>query len=239
MAIAVVIPLYNHERFIAEALRSVLAQTRRVDKIVVVDDGSSDASVEEVRKFDDNRIELITQENAGAHAALNHGIAIAAEQCEFITILNSDDVYGPKRIEKCGSFLEQNPGVEIVCTRLRMIDENGAFLDVNDPKARWIERLWNARREHPVEWLGIANFAKTSSNFVARARFLRAHPFRAYRYVHDYFLVLLAALENKLGVIDEELLRYRAHPTNTIKSGPLENVTRELLVMNIDLLRDL
>jgi len=74
---------------------------------------------------------------------------------------------------------------------------------------------------------------------VARAEYLRKQPFRAYRFVHDYFLLLDAALHHRLGVIGEELLLYRTHPTNTIKSGALEHVTREVLRMNLDLLREL
>src|SRR5438067_1085737 len=99
MPIAVVIPLYNHERYIVEALRSVLAQTRPVNRIVIVDDGSTDGSVEVVRREfrDDARIQLLTQRNSGAHVALNRGIAEAASDCEFIGILNSDDVYEPSR----------------------------------------------------------------------------------------------------------------------------------------------
>lgn len=239
MAIAVVIPLYNHERYIGEALRSVLAQTRRVDRIVVIDDGSCDGSVAEVRKLEDPRLCLIEQDNAGAHSALNRGIAEAARDCEMIAILNSDDAYEPVRIADCVGLLEKNPGLEIVCTRLRMIDENGDALAEDDPKARWLARLWEARRDHLAEWLGIANFAKTSSNFVARSRYLVAHPFRPYRYVHDYFLAALAVLEDRLGVLPQELLRYRAHASNTIKSGRPEDLTREVIAMNLDLLREL
>jgi len=239
MSLAVVIPLYNHERFIGEALRSVLAQTHRVDRIVIVDDGSTDGSVAVVEQFEDERIHLFTQANAGAHHAINRGIEFAARDCKFIAILNSDDVFVETRLEKCVQFLEANPRLDLVCTRLRMIDDCSAALEHDNPKARWLDRVWQARRESLPEWLGVANFAKTSSNFVARAEYLRAHPFRAYRYVHDYFLMLDAALHLKLGVLDEELILYRTHPKNTIKSGPLENVTREVLSLNIDLLRDL
>ena len=239
MQLAVVIPLYNHEHFIGEALRSVLEQTLPVDRVVIIDDGSSDGSVAAVQQFQDDRIRLITQPNAGAHVALNRGIALAAEECEFIAILNSDDVFESNRLEKCVGFLKEHPELELVCTQMRLIDRESKFLPTEDPKVRWIDRVWKARRPDLPEWLGIANFAKTSSNFVARAAYLREHPLRAYRYVHDYYAVLDAALHGRLGIVDEELLRYRTHATNTIKSGGKESVTREVLAMNLDLFREL
>jgi glycosyltransferase involved in cell wall biosynthesis len=239
MAVAVVIPLYNHEAYIGEAIRSVLSQSRPVDRIVIIDDGSRDRSVEVARGFDDKRITLSTQENAGAHVTLNRAIAEAARDCEFIGILNSDDIYLPGRLEKCVGFLERNPGIDVVASALQLIDQSGAVLDDSNPKARWARTVWGARRDDLCEWLGIANFAKSSSNFVGRRQVFLDHPFRDYRYVHDYFFVVLCALEQRLGIVEEELLLYRTHPSNTIKSDPLEKVTREVLRMNLDLLREL
>lgn len=237
MSIAVVIPLFNHGRFIATAIESVTGQSRPVDKIVVVDDGSTDDSVEVVRRMGDARIALFTQENAGAHNALNRAI-LEAKDCEFIAILNSDDVYHPQRIEKCVSFLESNPGHDVVCTNVSAIDGADRVLGSDAPQTRWIEHVWNRRCELPA-WLGIANFAKTSSNFVARTAWLLEHPFRDYRYVHDYFFALETVFARKLGVLDERLLFYRIHGTNTIKSDGAANVRREVVQMNLDFLREL
>lgn len=236
MSIAVVIPLFNHEQYITAALHSIFAQSRLVDRVVVVDDGSSDRSVEVVRGCDDKRITLITGHNSGAHDALNRGIREAAD-CDFIAILNSDDVYHPERIEHCVGYLERNPKSDVVCTGLKLIDSLGQELPATDPKARWVDSVWKMGRNDYLEWLGIANFAKTSSNFVARSAYLLAHPFRAYRYVHDYFFILHCAIEHRLRVIDRELLYYRTHPCNTIKFGPGEDVTREVLQMNLDFLQ--
>lgn len=236
MSLAVVIPLFNHERYIPEALRSILAQTRPPDRIIVIDDGSSDHSLDAARSVADPSIMLLSQQNTGAHHTLNRAIALAAEEADFIGILNSDDLYEPERIECCLRCLELHPSAAVVATRLRIIDENGALLESADPRARWLRSVWHARPATLPAWLGIANFTKTTSNLFGRADYFRAHPFRPYRYVHDYFFVLGAALEDRLAVLDEELLRYRVHGANTIKSGPAEKLPVEVLRMNLDLL---
>jgi glycosyltransferase involved in cell wall biosynthesis len=234
--LAVVIPLFNHERYIADALVSLLSQTRPPDRIIVIDDGSSDHSLDAARSVTDSRITVLTQQNAGAHYTLNRAIALAAD-ADFIGILNSDDLYEPVRIESCLLCLERHPSAAVVATRLRLIDENGAILPDSDPRARWLRSVWQARSDSLPAWLGIANFTKTTSNLFGYAPYFRAHPFRPYHYIHDYQFAVTAALEDRLVLLDEELLRYRVHGANTIKSGPSHQLPREVLRMNIDLLR--
>ncbi len=238
MSVAIVLPLYNHERYIADALRSILAQSRVPDRIIVIDDGSTDNSLEAARSVPHPSISLLTQQNAGAHATLNRAISLAPE-AEFIGILNSDDLFEPRRIESCLRSLELNPAASVVATRLRLIDDASSLLSPDDPRARWLASVWRARPQSIPAWLGIANFVKTTSNLIARADYLRAHPFRPYRYVHDYYLAVTAAMDDALVVLDEELLRYRVHTSNTIKSGPADNLPREVIRMNLDLLRSL
>jgi glycosyltransferase involved in cell wall biosynthesis len=234
--VAVVIPLFNHERYIAEALGSILRQTRPPDRVIVIDDGSSDGSLDAARAVADSRITVLSQENAGAHNTLNRAIGLAAD-CDYVGILNSDDLYEPERIESCVRCLERNRSAAVVATRLKIVDEKGAPLPPGDARARWLAAVWHARPASLAAWLGIANFTKTTSNLFGRADYFRAHPFRPYRYVHDYYFALCAALEDRLLLLDEELLRYRVHGANTIKSGPAEKLPREVLRMNVDLLR--
>ena len=234
--LAVVIPLFNHERYIGDALRSVLAQTRPPDRVLVIDDGSSDGSLDAARAVADPRVSILSQPNAGAHAALNRAVTLAAD-CDFIGILNSDDLYEPERIESCLRCLDLHPSAAVVSTRLKLIDGEGALLASTDPRAAWLRSVWHARPASLPAWLGIANFTKTTSNLFGRAEYFRAYPFRPYRYVHDYSFAVGAALEDRLVVLDEELLRYRVHGANTIKSGPGDQVPREVLRMNVDLLR--
>jgi glycosyltransferase involved in cell wall biosynthesis len=238
-AVAVVIPSYNHAKFIGAALESVAGQTLAPSRIVVVDDGSSDGSVELIRGIGDPRIDLLEQENAGAHHALNRAIQ-AVGDVDYIAILNSDDLYEPERLERCVAFLEKNKGLcDVVCTGVQLIDLQGAALPSDNPKVRRLDDVWLNPQRDPAEWLGVSNFLKTSSNFVIRAEYARSHPFRSYRYAHDYFFAVVAAVHGRLAVLPEPLLRYRIHTSNTIKSDGAARVAQEVVRLNLDLLLEL
>src|SRR6266404_2318112 len=101
--IACIIPLYNHENYILEAIESVLHQSLPPALLIVVDDGSSDESVKRVRTIKDSRVHLVEQKNQGAHAALNRGLELS-DECDFIAILNSDDRYHQARFARCVAY---------------------------------------------------------------------------------------------------------------------------------------
>lgn len=239
-SVAVVIPSYNHAGYIGLALESVAAQTLPPARIVVVDDGSTDHSLEVIRAFAAAHpaleLKLIPQENSGAHQAINRAIEQAGP-VDYVAILNSDDLYEPARLETCVAHLETHPGHQAVCTGVRMIGPDGALLDGDHPKARRLANLWADPARDPAEWFGVANFTKTTSNFVIRAPYARAHPFRGYRYAHDHFFAVTAALEGAFGVIAAPLLRYRTHPANTIKADGAARVAAEMTRLHFDLLR--
>lgn len=136
--------------------------------------------------------------------------------------------------------MRENPECDLVFTRLSVIDSEGRKLGPGEPRAKWFEAAWSFGKDDlPLaEWLGLANFAGTTSNFFARRAWLLAHPFRAYRYAHDYHALITCALEGRLGLLPEELLSYRVHATNTITTRP-GLLIGEVLRMNLDLLREL
>jgi succinoglycan biosynthesis protein ExoO len=106
--IAVVIPLYNKERYIARAITSVLAQTRPVDEIIVVDDVSTDGSLERVREFQDPRIRVLCRtdpQDRGLPATRNLGIQSAASR--WIALLDADDRWHDDFIEECERLMRR------------------------------------------------------------------------------------------------------------------------------------
>lgn len=236
--LGVVIPCYNHEQYIEKAVNSCLNQTRPPDRIVVIDDGSSDRSVEILEGYAARgQIEFTAQENAGAHATIGRCIAKAATDCNLISILNSDDHYILDRFEKCLPWFEQNSKKSVLCTGINVIDEDDDPLDPANARMKWFNAIWSIDAELET-WLGQANFPATTTNVIARTDYLTANPFRPYRFNHDYYFLAKAALENRLGLLPEKLCNYRVHSTNTITTAPAPLV-REMLRMHLDLLAEL
>lgn len=105
---SIVIPLYNEERFAAEAISSALNQSVRELQVVIVDDGSTDGTPEVIAGFDDPRIDVVRQENRGLAAARNAGIERA--RAEYIGLLDGDDLFMPEYAATMIAALDSNPG---------------------------------------------------------------------------------------------------------------------------------
>ena len=121
--ISVVIPLYNKEKQIAHTLQSVLRQTFQDFEIVIVNDGSTDHSVEEVKKVQDARIRLIHQQNAGVSAARNRGIREA--KYDLIAFLDADDEWKPKYLETQYGLYQKYPECSVYACNYEFRNSEG------------------------------------------------------------------------------------------------------------------
>ncbi|HEU5397113.1 MAG TPA: glycosyltransferase [Verrucomicrobiae bacterium] len=121
-AISVIIPAFNSAAFVADTLRSVQAQTFRDFEVVVVDDGSTDATAEIVREFcrDDSRFQLIQQPNAGLPGARNTGIRHA--RGEWVAFVDSDDLWLPEKLEKQLAAGRRDPKTNFTFTNFLIWD---------------------------------------------------------------------------------------------------------------------
>ena len=114
--VSVIIPVYNGELYLAEAIESVLAQTYRPIEIIVVDDGSSDNTAEVAKRYAPE-VRYVHQANSGAPAARNRGVGLA--RGEFLAFLDSDDTWAEDKIERQVACFEDDPALEAVCGQVQ------------------------------------------------------------------------------------------------------------------------
>ncbi|WP_162426757.1 glycosyltransferase family 2 protein [Pontibacter pudoricolor] len=135
-ALTVLMPVYNAEKFLSEAIDSILEQTFQDFEFIIIDDGSSDKSASIIQSYSDPRIRFYTnKENEGISATLNKGIKLA--EAPWIARMDADDISYPDRLEKQMTYLEANPDCAMVSTLTRVISETGDVL--------WVDRI---RSEH-------------------------------------------------------------------------------------------
>ena len=115
-SISCIVPVYNGARFVAEALDSILAQTLRPNEIIVVDDGSTDATAEIVNRYA-QYVTYLRQTNSGPASARNRGIEIATG--DFFAFLDADDLWHADKLERQLAALNANPAAGICITYLQ------------------------------------------------------------------------------------------------------------------------
>ena len=220
--ISVLIPAYNHARFVRAALDSVLQQSWSNLELIVIDDASPDATWQVLQECSDPRVRLSRNErNLGSHGTLN--AALQQARGEFITILNSDDLFLPHRLAACHAALQAS-GADLVGTDMHLMDDDGALV-----QAHWwidayeaLKRVWTDTQDWPATLLA-GNVFMTTSNFFFRRRWLeQVGDFQDLRYVLDYDWLLRGLGQGlRLAWIDTPLLQYRLHAANTISERPL------------------
>lgn len=126
--VSVIIPVYNGEKFIATTLRSVIHQSYSNWEIIIINDGSTDNTLNIVSDLKDPRIKIISQNNSGVSASRNAGIGSA--NGNYLAFLDADDFWHKNNLEKKISFLENNPDIDFVFSDMNNADEN---LNVTGP----------------------------------------------------------------------------------------------------------
>jgi len=121
--ISVIIPLYNKENYIKRAINSVLNQTYQNFEIIIVNDGSTDRSLEKVKEIKDSRIKIINQKNQGVSAARNRGIKEA--KFNYIAFLDADDEWERDYLKTIVYLIKKYPECKVFATNYKMVDSKG------------------------------------------------------------------------------------------------------------------
>lgn len=224
MLVSVIIPSFNHESYILEAIQSVLTQSYQNIELIIIDDGSSDKSLDIIHSIDDPRLNCYEQENTGAHQAINRGLKLA--KGDFLSILNSDDVYHPERIQQCVDSIKADD-TDFVCSWIEVVDSDSKTLGI---KQGWKNMLpsWANPSAASGFWninnfklnLLSTNFISTTSNMLFKRELLESVGYmRNLRFCHDWDFALRVASAHSCSIVDSPLLQYRVHGNNTISSN--------------------
>ena len=206
--VSIILPCYNAERFLSEALASVLAQTYAQLEVVAVDDGSDDGTAEVLRQaaIRDNRLRvLVNERNLGIIRTLNR--AVAETKGEFIARMDADDTVGPDRIERQVEVLRTRPEIGVVGSAVVMTDENGRAVGTVPVRCT---------HQSAAPFLSLFAVPVMHATLMARSEVMRAFPYRASPeclHAEDYdLLTRMLASGVQMVNTNAALYRKRTHP---------------------------
>jgi len=197
--ISVVMPVFNCDSFIAKSVESILGQTLRDFELIIIDDCSTDKTVEFIKGYQDSRITLIQKpENSGLVASLNLGIELA--RGKFIARMDGDDISDSRRFEKQVAFLNSNPEVMLCGAWLQLLGTEEIIKYPADPENIKIALLDYCALAHPVIMM--------RKDFITTNKLYYDQGFEC---AEDYDLWTRAVSVGKLTNIPQVLLFYRIH----------------------------
>lgn len=212
---SVIVPTYNHARYLPEAINSVLQQSFQDYEVIVVDDGSTDNTRDVVAEFTDKRIHYIYQKNKGLAGARNTGLREA--RGEFVAFLDADDLYLPCKLEVQVRFLTENPDYGFVAGGWNYIDHDGKIIGGYNP--------W----PHPPDELSIESWlygcrVNPVAVFVCRSWVEKVGGFdESLRQVEDWDMwSRLAYAGCKMGWVDGVVCSYRYSPGQMTKNAAVQ-----------------
>ena len=214
--IGIVLATYNGEKYLAQMLDSLIAQTRQADFIVAVDDGSKDSSPAILKKYQDRLPIQVTilEKNSGHRVAFSKALELAQPQLsdsDFIALADQDDIWLPQKLEILEESIQDHA---LVFGDAQVIDANGKTLYDS----------WRAVAHIQTELQTEARIAGTN-NITGCLSLFKASllkyvlPIPSAVGVHDAWVGILAAQHGKIKAIDSPVIQYRLHDSNSVGLG--------------------
>jgi glycosyltransferase involved in cell wall biosynthesis len=223
--VSIILPVYNGEAYILKAVNSMLRQTFADFECIIIDDCSTDQTVELVNTLQDNRIKLIVKpNNTGYVKSLNMGIQLATGT--YIARMDADDIALPERLGKQVDYLDNHPETAVVATKIKLMDENDTLT------GDWKNDQLTHTAKDIVQYLPKGNCICHPS-IMARKEILDKYPYDTNQYgSEDWDLWLrLTADGYRIEKLPDVLLQYRT--TNTSVSAVLDTSLGVLQKANI------
>ena len=204
MSISVIIPVFNGEKTIEETINSILNQTFKDIEIIIINDGSTDATLEIIKNISDSRIKIFSYPNAGLSVCRNRGIDRA--KGEYISFIDADDLWTPDKLELQWQALQSNPQAAVAYSWTDYIDESSKFLK----SGRRIKINGDAFSK-----LLITNFLENGSNPLIRQEALEIGGFdESLTAAEDKDMWLRLAANYEFACVEKPQILYRTSTTS-------------------------
>ena len=216
--VSVMMPVFNAEEYIGQAIESVISQTYPYWELIIVDDGSTDGTSKIVERYVDRRIKVISQINSGEATARN--TALEAVQGEYLAFLDADDMWLPEHLEQTVSYLVNHPDADAVYSDGHYCDQNGLLL-----------QTLSSLRRGPFEGQLFEQLVRASDVFgPPTCVVLGRHLIQKYNLTFDPGIVIgpdwdfmtRYAEHACFGYVDQPTCLYRVHQTNITKTTQSE-----------------
>ena len=205
--VTVLMPVFNAEQFLEESITSILNQTYYNFEFLIINDGSTDKSIEIIQGFTDERIRLVCLEkNGGIIAALNLGLELA--KGDYLARIDADDIALPERLEKQVDFLEKN--IEVGCLGTDFLwhqeHDEKSWINYYDNENIRVAMLFECAVCHPTIMMRMSIVCQHSLRYP-----------RDYPHAEDYAFWLEISKYTQIVNLPEKLVSYRRHPLQISK----------------------
>ena len=223
-SISVVIPVYNGAGLIAQALQSAATQSFPASEIIVVDDGSTDGTRQEVEGFTaDIPVKYQVQAHQGAGAARNLGVGLA--RADWVAFLDADDIWHPEKLAVQCRALEEYPGTQFFYSDVDLVDESGHLLRARWASFEFVEKKPNSRQRLSRMLFDGSPFPMPSTVLVRRDLFVQSGGFNLAfggKYHEDFEFFARLAQTTSLRFISQSLAQHRRHREHSPADAALD-----------------
>lgn len=226
--VSVIISAFNHEKYVAKSIESILNQTFLDFELIVIDNGSTDSTNKIIRSFQDPRIKVFQiKKNIGFGFALNY--ALNKTRGEYISLFSSDDICSPDKLEKQVKYLDENHEVGAVFSQAQMIDEEGNILPDH-----YYDQVFEQKNKNRFEWL---NYFFYNGNCICfPSTLIRKSVYKQIQFenealaqLHDFDTWIRLCFKKNIYIFSEKLVKFRIRSGNlNAGSDTIENKIRSM-----------
>lgn len=226
--VSVIISAFNHEKYVAESIKSIINQTFENFELIVVDNGSSDSTYKILKGIKDPRIRIFRiKKNVGFSHALNY--VLKRTRGEYISLFSSDDISLPNKLAKQVKYLDNHPDVGAVFSQAQMIDEEGYEI-----KEHYYYKVFNQNNRNRFEWLNY--FFYNGNCMCFPSALIRKYIYKKIRYenerlaqLHDFDVWIRLCFSQDVYIFKDKLIKFRIRSGNmNAGADTIENKVRSM-----------